>query len=57
LFKLSQKFYFSFFSIMAAPANMAVPTLQSLGDLTKEDGQMIIILCAVQFQGAHVVTS
>jgi hypothetical protein len=34
---------------MEAPDNMAVLTLQSLGDLTKEDDQMIIILCAVQF--------
>jgi hypothetical protein len=34
---------------MAAPTNMAIPTLQSLDDLTKEDDQMIIILCTVQF--------
>jgi hypothetical protein len=27
---------------MAAPTNIAIPTLQSLGDLTKEDDQMII---------------
>jgi hypothetical protein len=32
---------------MATPANMVIPTLQSLGDLTKEDDQMIIILCTV----------
>jgi hypothetical protein len=36
---------------------MAIPTLQSLDDLTKEDDQMIIILCTVQFWGAHVVIS
>ncbi len=42
---------------MAAPGNMATPTLQSLGDLTKEDDQMIIILHAVQFQGGHVAIS
>jgi hypothetical protein len=30
---------------------MTIPTLQSLGDLTKEDDQMIIILRAVQFRG------
>jgi hypothetical protein len=36
---------------------MVIPTLQSLGDLTKEDDQMIIILCAVQFQSAHVAIS
>jgi hypothetical protein len=36
---------------------MAVLTLQSLGDLTKEDDQMIIILCAVQFWGGHVAIS
>jgi hypothetical protein len=42
---------------MAAPANMNVPTSQSLGDLTKEDDQMIIILHAVQFRGAHVAIS
>jgi hypothetical protein len=39
---------------MAAPANMAIPTLQSLGDLTKEDDQMIMILHAVQFCSTHV---
>jgi hypothetical protein len=49
---LSQNFCFSLLSITAAPANMTDPTLQSLGDLTKEVGQMIVILCAVQFQGA-----
>jgi hypothetical protein len=42
---------------MAAPTNMTIPTLQSLGDLTKEDDQMIIILRAVQFRGAHVAIS
>ncbi len=42
---------------MAGPANMAVPTLQSLGDLTKVDDQMIIILRAVQFRSAHVAIS
>jgi hypothetical protein len=42
---------------MAAPTNIAILTLQSLGDLTKEDDQMIIILHAVQFQGAYVTIS
>jgi hypothetical protein len=42
---------------MAAPTNMAIPTLQSLGDLTKEDDQMIITLHVVQFQDPHVAIS
>jgi hypothetical protein len=42
---------------MAAPTKMTIPTLQSLGDLTKEDDQMIIILRTVQFWGTHVVIS
>jgi hypothetical protein len=41
---------------MAAPANMATPSiLRSIGDLTKEDDQMIIILRSVQFRNAHVM--
>jgi hypothetical protein len=38
---------------MAAPTHMAVPTLHSLGDLSNDDDQMIIILHAVQFCNAH----
>jgi hypothetical protein len=38
------------------PANMTAPTiLHSVGDLTKEDDQMIIILCSVQFRNAHIM--
>jgi hypothetical protein len=33
---------------------MVTPTLFSLGDLTKEGDQMIIILCTTQFGCAHV---
>jgi hypothetical protein len=54
---LSQKKKFPPVSVMAAPTNMTIPTLQSLGDLTKEDDQMIIILRAMQFLGAHVAIS
>jgi hypothetical protein len=42
---------------MAAPSNMVTPTLFSLGDLAKEDNQMIIILHTVQFCSAHVAIS
>ena len=42
---------------MEARDNMAIPTLHSLGDLSKEDDQMIIILRAVQFRSAHVAIS
>jgi hypothetical protein len=37
-------------------ANMVAPTiLSSVGNLAKEDNQMIMILCSVQFRNAHVV--
>jgi hypothetical protein len=42
---------------MAAKDNMETSALYSLGDLTKEDDQMIIILRAVQFRSAHVAIS
>ena len=42
---------------MEARDNIAIPTLHSLGDLSKEDDQMIIILHAVQFRSAHVAIS
>jgi hypothetical protein len=29
--------------------------MRSIGDLNKEDDQMIIILCSVQFRNAHVI--
>jgi len=55
---LSHNFLFPSIFIMAAipQANMAAPTiLPSVGNLAKEDDQMIIILHAVQFRNAHIV--
>jgi hypothetical protein len=44
-------------NMVTAPANMATPSinLRSIGDLTKEDDQMIIILHSDQFRNAHVM--
>jgi hypothetical protein len=42
---------------MAVQDNMETSALYSLGDLTKEDDQMIIILHAVQFCSAHMAIS
>jgi hypothetical protein len=37
-------------------ANMVAPTiLHSVGDLAKEDDQMIIIFCSIQFRNAHIM--
>jgi hypothetical protein len=55
---LSHNFLFPSIFIMAAipQANMAAPTiLCSVGNLAKEDDQMIIILCSVQFRNAHIM--
>jgi hypothetical protein len=38
---------------MEARDSMAIPSLYYLGDLSKEDDQMIIILHAVQFHSAY----
>jgi len=43
------------FFIMAAPPAPTNIAMRSIGDLNKEDDQMIIILCSVQFRNAHVI--